>query len=74
MSRPTQVALASHVLARTGVSPATPALSSNLPVQTFRLDEDSYNPASSVNDTVWALSLSIATTQDIDFSFSSSGY
>ena len=45
-----------------------------LPVQIFRLDENSYYPDTSVNASVWATSLSIATTQDIDFSFSSSGY
>ena len=36
--------------------------------------EDSYNTAIAVTTTVWALSGSIATTTDIDISFSSSGY
>ena len=45
-----------------------------LPVQILRLCENSYNPDLSVNTSVWALSLSIATTQDIDLSFFSSGY
>ena len=36
--------------------------------------EGPYNPASSVNDSVWAPPLSLATTQGIDLSFSSCRY
>ena len=35
---------------------------------------DSYNPVTAVTATVWALSLSLATTREIDLSFSSSRY
>ena len=34
----------------------------------------SYNPCSAVTKQVWAVSLSLATTQEIDVSFSSSAY
>ena len=74
MSRPTQVALSSHILTCTGVSPSAPHLSGCFQFRYFDGIENSYYPAASVNATVWAASLSIATTQDIDFSFSSSGY
>ena len=74
VSRPTQVALSSRILACTGVSPSAPRLSGRFQFRCFDFNENSYNPAASVNATVWATSLSIATTQDIDFSFSSSGY
>ena len=35
---------------------------------------DSYNPGTAVTASVWALSLSLATTREIDLSFSSSRY
>ena len=35
---------------------------------------DSYNPATAVTATVWAISLSLATTREIDLSFFSSRY
>ena len=35
---------------------------------------DSYNPDTAVTAPVWALSLSLATTREIDLSFSSSRY
>ena len=34
----------------------------------------SYNPAAAVTTTVWAISLSLAATQEIDVSFFSSSY
>ena len=41
---------------------------------TFGLCDDSYNPGGAVTSPVWALPLSLATTQGIDISFSSWGY
>ena len=35
---------------------------------------DSYNPGIAVTTPVWAISLSLATTREIDLSFSSSRY
>ena len=40
----------------------------------YLLDADSYNPGVAVTTPVWALSFSLATTPEIDFSFSSCRY
>ena len=45
----------------------------NLPLATHNPMLESYNPAGET-PTVWALPLSLAATDGIDFSFSSSGY
>lgn len=45
----------------------------NLPLTTHNLILESYNPAGET-PTVWALPISLAATDGIDFSFSSSGY
>ena len=41
---------------------------------TLDIYDDSYNPGGAVTSPVWALPLSLATTQGIDVSFSSWGY
>jgi hypothetical protein len=45
----------------------------NLPLATHNPTLESYNPAEETS-TVWALPISLAATDGIDFSFSSSGY
>ncbi len=45
----------------------------NLPLTTHNPTLESYNPAKKI-PAVWALPLSLAATDGIDFSFSSSGY
>ena len=60
-------------LTRTGLSPSSDILS-----RMFRFDEarlsQSYNPDVAVTTSVWALSVSLATTPEITFVFSSSAY
>ena len=46
----------------------------NLPLTIFHAMSQSYNPASAVTDTVWALPRSLATTRGIIVIFSSYGY
>jgi len=45
----------------------------NLPLTTHNPTLESYNPAKKIS-AVWALPISLAATDGIDFSFSSSGY
>ena len=74
VSRLTQVVISFEpVLPVRGCHPLRP----HFPVRsssTLELHDNSYNPAGAVTSTVWALPLSLATTQGIDLSFSSWGY
>ena len=74
VSRLTQVVISVQlVLPVRGCHPLRP----HFPVRsssTLNIHDNSYNPAGAVTSTVWALPLSLATTQGIDLSFSSWGY
>ena len=69
MSRPTQVALLCTELCRYRAFTVCGRVFQRLPVLFRASPESSYNPARAVTHTVWALSLSIATTQEIDTFF-----
>ena len=74
MSRPTQVALlmsSSYLYRAVTVYGQT---FQTVPVRKKHSFERSYYPGIASTMPVWALPLSIATTQGIDLSFSSSGY
>ena len=57
----------------TGLSPSTAPLSSGLQF-VDKIMSWSYNPGCAVTLPVWAVSVSLAATQEIEFSFSSSAY
>ena len=60
-------------LTNTGLSPSTVRLSSHFSFVGIKISQ-SYNPDIAVTTPVWALSFSLATTREIDVSFSSSYY
>ena len=74
MSRPTQVALLNHALCLYRTLTVFGQTFQIVPSGNMVSFERSYNPTDASTTVVWALSLSIATTQEIDLSFSSSGY
>ena len=66
MSRPTQVVLLTRARFQYGTVTLFGGTFQNLLVPSTRSFENSYNPAIAVTTAVWALSISIATTLDID--------
>ena len=74
MSRPTQVLNSYSQSYLYGIFTLFDRTFQYVPVQLSVSFVESYNPDNAVTSPVWALSLSIATTQEIDFSFSSCGY
>ena len=60
-------------LTGTGLSPSMVTLSSMFPFVRIKISQ-SYNPDVAVTTPVWAISFSLATTREIDVSFSSSYY
>ena len=60
-------------LSCTGLSPSVATLSRRLPLTTHNPILESYNPTRETL-VVWAIPISLAATDGIDFSFSSSGY
>ena len=66
MSRPTQVVLLTCARFQYGTVTLFGGTFQNLLVPSTRSFENSYNPATAVTAAVWALSISIATTLDID--------
>ena len=74
MSRPTQVASASQPRYPYGTFTLSGPTFQTVPVPGRSADGRSYNPARAETRAVWAPPLSLATTQGIDFSFSSCRY
>ena len=60
-----RILLACISLTRTGLSPSSDELSRSFRFADVRFSQ-SYNPAVAVTTTVWALSVSLATTREID--------
>ena len=60
-----RILLACIALTRTGLSPSSDELSRSFRFADVRFSQ-SYNPAVAVTTTVWALSVSLATTREID--------
>ena len=69
MSRPTQVALLNHVLCLYRTLTVFGQTFQNVPIRNMVSFERSYNPTDAATTVVWALSLSIATTREIDLFF-----
>ena len=73
MTGPTQVLLRCVFIFAYGTVTLCGDPFQNLPLATHNPTLESYNPAEETS-TVWALPISLAATDGIDFSFSSSGY
>ena len=69
MSRPTQVALLNHALCLYRTLTVFGQTFQIVPIRNMVSFERSYNPTDAVTTVVWALSLSIATTREIDLFF-----
>ena len=67
-----RIPLTYHILTCTGLSPSTMSLSRNFQFFMARISR-SYYPEFAATNPVWAISFSLATTWEIDFSFFSSG-
>ena len=73
MTGPTQVLLRCVFIFVYGTVTLCGGTFLNLPLTTHNPTLESYNPAEETS-TVWAIPISLAATDGIDFSFSSSGY
>ena len=69
VSRPTQVALLDHALCLYRTVTVSGQTFQIVPIRNMVSLERSYNPTDAVTTVVWALSLSIATTREIDLFF-----
>ena len=69
MSRPTQVALLDHALCLYRTVTVCGQTFQIVPIRNMVSLERSYNPTDAATTVVWALSLSIATTREIDLFF-----